>query len=181
MQGKQVFFLAFCDFYKGGDLDMLSSLYPILKDNPLKTSGIYDVIAFSAQKLNKVMKGKIRHLVRQAKKEKEKKGILNSKKSLEIFVYFLSDHDNLKSCFTSALKEPCRYTLRKPLFCVAFMNHRSGYLWCRRNVNGEVNLSYEWWPSRHTAPLHDKTYLKRLHITIYICLSLYESRSWSWV
>lgn len=52
---------------------MLSSLYPILKDNPLKTSGIYDVIAFSAQKLNKVMKGKIRHLVRQAKKKKEKK------------------------------------------------------------------------------------------------------------
>lgn len=28
----------------------LFSLYPILKDNPLKTSGIYYVIAFSAQK-----------------------------------------------------------------------------------------------------------------------------------
>lgn len=74
----------------------------ILKDNPLKTPGIYDVIAFfSAQKLNKVIKGRIRHHVRHA----EKKSILNSKRSLQIFAYFLSDHENLKSWFTSAPKK----------------------------------------------------------------------------
>lgn len=54
-----------------------------------------------------------------------------------------------KLVYFSSKKEPCRYTLRKILFRVAFKKRRSGYLWCRRNVNGGVNLLYEWWQSRH--------------------------------